>query len=350
MLVVHPGPQFSVHDVYMGWQEALIDMGIKTLEYNLQDRIAFYDSAYVFTGGFDGNGNARFRKALPNRDQVVSMSCNGILSTCFSFWPDVVLIVSAFFVGTHEMDIMRSRGIKVVLLHTESPYEEPAQVKRSTHADLALLNDPLRLADYDAAGVPAIYMPHAYRPGLHYPGPGSDELATDFAFIGTGYPSRVRFFEAMIAAGAFEGIDVTLGGNWQGEAEQTPVINYLSHELNECVDNALTTRVYRSAKMGLNLYRHEVTDSGYSPVAAGPREIEMAACGLPFLREPGPESDELFPMLPAFAGPEDAAEQLKWWLAHEDERHEAALKARAAVRHRTFTANAQVLLKALDAL
>jgi spore maturation protein CgeB len=262
-----------------------------------------------------------------------------------------VLIVSAFFISTEMMDIIRSRGIKVVILNTESPYEEPRQVERGKHADLALLNDPLRLPDYDAAGIPAAYMPHAYRPRLHYPGPGQDDLQTDFAFIGTGYPSRVRFLERMIAAGAFEGIDVTLGGNWQGEAEASPVINLLSHELNECVENELSTRIYRSAKMGINMYRNEATDSGFKAVATGPREIEMAASGLPFLREPGPESDELFEgILPSYASPEDAADQLKWWLAHEDERQEAALKARAAIRHRTFAANAGRLLGMLDEL
>ena len=41
-------------------------------------------------------------------------------------------------------------------------------------------------------------------------------------------------------------------------------------------------------------------------VAMGPREIEMAACRLFFLRDPRPECDEVFPMLPAFDGPEDA--------------------------------------------
>ena len=155
----------------------------------------------------------------------------------------------------------------------------------------------------------------------------------------------------MQAMGAFDGIDVTLGGNWQGCKEDSPLLKILSHDLEECVDNELTIRVYRSAKVGLNMYRRESADqSDHVGVACGPREIEMAACGLPFLRESRPESDELFPMLPTFSDPEDAADQLRWLLAHDAEREEMAMAARAAVRNRTFQHNVEALLAALDEL
>ncbi len=347
--------------MFIGWQEAFSDLGIRTRAYNMEDRIAFYDSSYLYTGRHDDHGHGQFKKAFAHKSDVIRLAANGMMSSAYQFWPDLIVIVSAFFVPLDTMDILRSRGHKVVLLFTESPYEDSRQIDQAKHVDLALLNDPLRLPEYDAAGVPAVYMPHAYRPRLHYPGPGRDDLETDFAFLGTGYPSRVKFFHRLIEAGAFDGLDVTLGGNWQGCTPDDPIIGYLSHEMGECVDNDLTVQIYRSAKMGLNVYRREagygITDereiaaakAGYG-VAAGPREIEMAASGLPFLRDPGPESDDLFPMLPAFDSPEDAAEQLQWWVKNEDAREKAAKEARAAVRHRTFTANVQALLRCLDEL
>jgi spore maturation protein CgeB len=350
VMIVHPGPQFSVHDVYMGWQEALIELGIKTLEYNLHDRIAFYESSYLYTGQHDEKGAVQFKKAITHKDQVIGLASNGLMSSCYQFWPDVLIVVSAFFIPSRTLDIIRARGTKVVLLFTESPYEEPRQLERAEHCDLALLNDPMKLADYDKAGIPAVYMPHAYRPRVHHPAPATDDLVTDFAFLGTGFPTRIEFFEKMIALGAFDGLDVTLGGNWQNCRADSPVLGYLSHDLEECVDNELTTRVYQSARAGMNLYRHEKDDAIQEGVAMGPREIEMAACGLPFLRDPRPESDEVLGMLPTFTCPEDAAEQLKWLLAHDSVREKLGQEARAAVRDRTFTRNAKHLLKLLDAL
>jgi hypothetical protein len=74
----------------------------------------------------------------------------------------------------------------------------------------------------------------------------------------------------------------------------------------------------------------------------------MAAVGAFFLRDPRPEGDALFPMLPTFTTPGEAADQLRWYLAHPDARETAAAKAREAVADRTFDSNAARLLRLLD--
>jgi spore maturation protein CgeB len=335
--------------VYKGWHEAFCDLGINTIEYNLQDRLAFYSHAFVYTGEDDKYGRKQFKKAFPNREDVVGVAANQIYSTCYRWWPDLILIISAFFIPDDTIDVLRSRGHKVVILFTESPYEEPKQVSRAAHADLVLVNDPSRLDLYEQAGIPAHYMPHAYRPALHFPGPGITGMDTDFCFIGTSFPSRVEFFEKMHGLGAFDRIDVTLGGYWGGLSDRSPLRPFVAHDLDECLDNAQTAGIYRAAKVGLNFYRRHEGDAYSDGVAMGPREVEMAACGLPFLRDPRPESDELFgEILPAFHSPEEATEQLHWWLAHDDDREEAGHFLRAAVRPRTFRANAQRLLEILD--
>jgi hypothetical protein len=39
ILVVQPGPDFSVHDVFTGWVEALRGQGAEVATYNLNDRL-----------------------------------------------------------------------------------------------------------------------------------------------------------------------------------------------------------------------------------------------------------------------------------------------------------------------
>jgi spore maturation protein CgeB len=277
----------------------------------------------------------------------------------------VVLFVSAFYMPPGYMDMIRARPstksgqkMRVVILHTESPYQDDEQLERAAHADLNLLNDPMNLQAFRDLGVPAHYMPHAYRPAIHNPGLGLEEFDTDLAFIGTGFPSRIEFFERMLASGHIDDLDITLGGNWQAIAEGSVLSKHMGHELTECVRNDTTALIYRSAKCGINFYRreggHQDVIGGkkaalaHQGLAVGPREIEMAACGLFFLRDPRPESDELFPMLPVFDSPEDAAEKTAWWVKHEDERQEAAMAARAAIRDRTFLANARRLTQYLE--
>lgn len=338
-LVAEPGPQFSVQDVYVGWTEALRELGHDVFEFNLADRLTFYDSSLLEVG--DG----AFRKAL-TADQAMQLAVNGLYAALYKIRPHVLLVVSGFFVPPEVLDLARASGTRVVMLHTESPYEDPRQLQVAEHADLNLVNDPTNLHVFQTLG-PAEYMPHAYRPVLHHPGAAVPEMECDFAFVGTGFKSRIRFFEAM----DLDGLDVLLAGNWMRLTEDSPLRKHLAHDAEDCLDNDQTADVYRSTKVGLNLYRREAQEENpYLDVAwaMGPREVEMAACGLFFLRDPRPESDEVLGMLPTFATPEDAGEQVRWWLAHPDQRARLAEQARAAVADRTFTRNATALLRLLD--
>jgi hypothetical protein len=212
------------------------------------------------------------------------------------------------------------------------------------HCDLVLLDDPTNLERFREV-TRAEYFPQCYRPGVHRPGPPVDDMACDLGFVGTGFPSRVRFFEAL----DLRGIDTILAGNWQLLHEASPLRPFVVHKLDECLDNERAADLYRSARVGLNLYRREASQAATAAgVATGVREVEMAACGLLFLRDPRPEGDELLAMLPTFGSPEEAGEQLRWWLAHDDDREAAARKACEAVADRTFDALAARLLRLLD--
>jgi spore maturation protein CgeB len=337
-LVVHPGPEFSVSDVYRGWVKGLRQNGVQVAEFNLHDRLNFYANAHV-----QKVASGEWVKAF-EREAGYRMAALGIETAALRFWPDIVVIISGLFVPPETYDVLRARGMKVVLVHTESPYEDNVQVLRAAHADLNLLNDPTNLEQFRAVA-PAHYMPHAYDPDLHRPGPADPELKSDFCFVGTGFESRIEF----LLAADLTGLDVLLAGNWQ-DAVDTPLGGCLLHDFDQCIDNADAVRLYQSTKLSANLYRKEAhagaTADGW---AMGPREVELAATGCFFLRESRPESDELLPMLPTFDGPGDFGEKVRWWAAHDDARTDAANRARAAIADRTFERHASDLLRLVAA-
>lgn len=339
-LIAAPGPNFSVHDVCVGWQEALGTLGEQVLVFNLDDRLCFYDSAYLQVDQEQG----LFRKALTS-DQAISFALNGLAAALWKTRPHVLLIVSGFFADTDMLDHARRTGTRVVLLATEEPYELSRHLDLAPHVDLLLVNDPTNL-DQLRALTHARYMPHAYRPSVHCPGPAVPELACDLGFVGTGYPSRIAFLEAM----DLEGLEVLLGGNWMRLKDtDSPLLRYLGHTLDDCMDNTDAVDLYRSARASLNLYRREAErpelEAGWS---MGPREVELAATGCFFLRDPRPEGDEVLPMLPTFDGPEEAGKQLRWWLDHDSERQDAVAGAREAIADRTFHNHAKRLMELLD--
>jgi spore maturation protein CgeB len=234
--------------------------------------------------------------------------------------------------------------MQVVLLHSESPYQDDEQLERAAHADINLVNDPANLDAYRQLG-PAEYIPHAYRPHVHYPAPPGAAKQWDLSFIGTGFPSRIRFFEAM----NLDGLDVHLAGPWLDLPEDSPLRDWTMTDDEACVDNDETAAIYRASRCGINVYRTEgEQQQAGRGWAMGPREVELAACGTWFCRDPRPEGDETFPMLPAFGSAEEAGDQIRWALAHPGAREKAAAQARQAIADRTFENNARRLLKLLD--
>lgn len=347
-LLVHPGPSFSVADVHNGWSEALRGLGEDVMEYNLDARLTFFDSALIGDENAepDAEGRKPARKALTS-EQAVELAVDGILGAVYRWWPHVVVCVSAFFMTPFVLEVMRARGHKIVMLFTEAPYQTNQQLEMAKYADISIVNDPVGLDQYQAASGTAYYQPHSYRPAVHYP--SRARKLHDLAFVGSGFRSRIEFFEAM----QLGGLDVALGGFWSGLAPGSPLRPYLlsGADADACIDNPQTADLYRRARTGINFYRREAEDDWAGQGwACGPREIELAACGTWFARDPRPESDELFGMLPSFAGPGEAGEQIRWALAHPRKRQEAARQARAAVEDRTFENAAKRLLSLLGKL
>ena len=283
-------------------------------------------------------------KAL-EREDAIRIANQGLLAACYQYWPDIVVVMSGFFLTPETWGILATRPHHVVLWATESPYEDDRQAQPARYVDTVILNDPTNLGQMREVNPRTWYLPHSYDPDLHHPGPADPDLVCDFGFVGTGFPSRMEFFEQV----DWSGIDARFGGNWTWLDEDSPLRSRLLHPAEHCMDNADATRLYRSAAAGANLYRKEHSDGGHADGwAMGPREVELAACGSFFLREPRGEGDALLPSLPTFTEPGEFGELLRWWLRHPELRQAAAAAARMAVADRTFTNIAAKFLRLVD--
>lgn len=326
-MVVGPLADWSTYDVARGWAEGLGEVGCEVAYYDLSKRVLFY-------AGVDRGDGDRM-----DLDDARRLATVNLLGEVYRFDPDVVLIVHGAHVWPPHLAELRCKSVWVL---TECPYETEAQALTVSHADpsLILVNDPSG-ADVFAQIAPTYYSPHAYRPGVHCPdGPARK---SDVCFVGTAYPERVAMFEAV----DWSGVDLALLGMWETLADDSPLWRHVVE--GGCVDNVETVEWYRGAGIGLNIYRHGAhgehsTDDGY---AIGPREVELAATGSFFLRDPRPESGELFPFLPSFESPEELGALVAEWLPREDDRMALGARARAAVADRTFANHARRALARL---
>lgn len=345
MLVVHPGPAWSVADVHRGWVRGLRANGIQTAEFDTGLRLQFYDNAHLQSS--DGEWIKPYGLA-----DVARIIANGIHAACYQFLPDVVLVISARFVPSFTYDICRRNGARVVVVHTESPYEDDEQLLIAGDVDLNLINDPTNIEAWRRHG-PTEYQPHAYDPAVHRP-LVNPMHPLDFVWIGTAgstFPSRTRFFEKV----DWTGVDAAFGGLWQGTDPDSPILSHVLHGMDECVDNDTTTRLYQLSAMTANLYRAEAnSDQLRGGWAMGPREVEAAATGCFLARHSPPdhggEGDDVLPMLPRFTEPGELTDIIRHYRDHPADRQRLANEARAAIADRTFENHAAQLLRRLEQL
>ncbi len=324
---MHPGPDYSVADVERGWVKALKNQGCDVAIYNLNDRLCYYAAALINGKRLDG-------------PQILEHAGYGLHGKLWEWWPDLIIVISGFYVLPITWELLKYRDHKTVIMFTESPYEDDRQLSLVEYAkpDVVILNDPTNRERFDAVHDDVHFFGHSYDPEIHYP--GRADRSVDFSFVGSGYPSRAEFLEQV----DWTGLNVEFAGNWKDCNE--PLRSFLIHPQDQCYENEDAAGLYRRTKVSANLYRAEANSPELSAGwACGPREIELAATETFFLRQSRGESDELFPMLPTFTEPGDFSAQLRWWLAHDKEREDAARRAREAVAGRTFDVAARRLLK-----
>ena len=335
-LVVGPLASSSTYDVAQGWVGGLQQAGCDVAYFDLYHRWVYYSSAKVL----DDDGNIARQMDPDEAKRAVTL---GLLAEIYRYQPDVVFIIH----GPHVLpDLVAEIRVPVVIVGTESPYEDEAQVLWFTRCEpaMVLINDPTNLGIFQSAIPQTYYVPHAYRPELH--SPAGDRIYSDVAFVGTAFESRVALLDGV----DWTGIHLLLAGNFDLMLPEGHRLHRYVYNEGLSIDNSETASIYRGAMIGLNAYRTGATgqlastDDGWS---IGPREVEMAACGSFFLRESRPESDELFPFLPTFESSDELEWLIKEWLPRHEERTTLGRRARTAVEDRTFINHARRALSRL---
>lgn len=341
-LVVDPGIDFSVGDVYRGLCKGLRQNGVTVAQFSVSSRMDAFARCEI--KGDDGEHRLVFDN-LACID-IANQMLRGAVLDCD---PHVVIVISAFFISDLTLKVLRARRYPLVGVMTEQPYETQRELAYAAGFDHVALNDPLHIDRFAEACPNVWYQPHSFDPDIHYPGDGRHDF--DAYWAGTAYQSRCDWLETAIMDPRWpRDCRLALAGNWKAldDRPDSPLRPWLLDQdhTESCVSNQTTADHYRRAAMSWNTYRREreegLSDEGW---AVGPREIELAACETFFARESRPEGDALFPMLPIVDDPAEFGDVVAWSMRHPDARSATARLARAAVADRTFAAGAASLLR-----
>lgn len=339
-MVVGSGAYWSTKDVENGAVEGLQAAGVDVRWYAYDHRLqASADYlAWVYRRAKRQNVNAK----KPSAADVQYHALVDVLPRALAQNVDWVVLVSAIFIPLPFMQVLRKAGLRVALLLTESPYSHKHEIEWAKHVDLLWTNERTVVDAFRAVQPRSHYLPHAYRPAVHRPAPPSEAVsAHDVVFVGTGFPERIAWLEAI----DWTGIDLGLYGNWERLRRSSPLKRYVRDGI---VDNATTADLYRAAKIGLNLYRTSADWEGAEHISRAeslnPRAYELAACGAFHLSDARAEVAERFgDAVPVFSTSAECEALIRRYLADAPARAAAAASLPGCVAGDTWPARGAVM-------
>jgi spore maturation protein CgeB len=265
------------------------------------------------------------------------------LQTARDLRPDLVILSGSnwYLLPETLRRLKREHGCPLVL------NEQHLQIFRSHQAASLALYD--HVFTQDSALVRILRAASATRaisllgpacdPGEHRPlalGPPEREaLGADVAYVGWGYPNRLRLFEQLLD------FDFRLWGiGWEASPALRP-----RHD-PEPVHGLKKTKIYNASRVLLNLQSTQYQVDGVTC-----RPFEVAACGSFCLSEPKKDLGRFFRIgeeVAVFDGPEDLRTKLEYYLHHDRERLEIAARGRArVVREHTYEHRVREMLDVL---
>lgn len=311
---LHAVPGVELHegriDSILNWYDTMIGLGVRAG--------VLSDQAY--------------RTDMLNRQRMASAH---MTQTILDVWPDVVIAVSGHNYHLKDVDALRKVGIKTAVILTESPYFGELEEKIAERYDVAFTNERR-----STERLGAHYLAHAYDPQVHR-ADGPRGYAADVVFIGSFFDERRALFNAV----DWTGIDCVMRGH---DMSETP---------RDVTPNAEAAAYYRGARISLNHHRTTTSHGSGEHIrpdeaeSLGPRAYEISACGgFQLMDDSRAERFAVFgDCVPTYraGNSEDLERQVRYWLAHPDERARIAAEMHAAVLPHSWTQRATQLLEVL---
>ncbi|KQO17987.1 CgeB family protein [Paenibacillus sp. Leaf72] len=254
--------------------------------------------------------------------------------------PDYVIVLDGLQFDVAQIDAMRALGIRTAIWFTDDPYYADITTTLAPHYDTVFTLDRNCVALYQERGCANVhYLPFCVMPAQFRPMNPQRSKRKEISFIGSGYLNRVQYFNE--AASYLATKDTLISGIWWDRLEH---FDRLRSKINlgEWMTPQDTALAYNASKIVINMHRaHDdalfnSNSLGITAASPNPRTFEISACAvlqLTDVREdlvsfytPGVE-------IVTYESPQDMVEKLDYYLNHENERKEIAIRG----MHRTLS-------------
>jgi spore maturation protein CgeB len=317
---------------------ALAELGHET---HLLDLAPFHD-AFL--------GLERFGARKNNRRVLEQGFCDvmsaGVAATVDAVEPDLVLALAQAPLGPTALDAIGKRGVLRALWFVEDFRVMTYWRELARHYDFVftIQTDACLEALGQVTDARLAYLPCGFDPRVHRPLVLDDaeqaELGSDVSFVGAGYRNRRLAFRR------FLDLDFKLWGSDWGGAEG---LGRVLQRSGARIDTEDSVKIFNASRVNLNLHSstyHEGVDPRGDFV--NPRTFELAGAGafqIVDRRELLPPLSAADRELAVATSVSEMRDLTEHFLAHEDERHALAARARErALAEHTYTRRMEDML------
>lgn len=355
VMVVHPGADWSIADVFSGMCDGLVANSVKVYPFQFGRRIDVIQRALHTAWEARGTTDEE-RGPAPNFADVSCWASEQAVTWALRHLPvgSWVIVVSAMFFHPDAYVMLRKAGYKVAVLFTESPYEVDKEIQVAAMVDKVWSNERCTIETFRQVNPTTTYLQHAWNPFVHVrmdpaalDGVAPMVPSHDVLFIGTGFKERIEWLEGM----DWTGIDLGLYGTWDVD-KHSPIKPFVKGGI---VPNEVAKAAYQRAKINLNLFRWTKGWAGVDRVriaeSMNPRLYELAALGCFTLSETRPEVAEVFGTdLPTFVTSDELQTLLGRYLADDGARLAGASRLPPHVATHTWVERARQMVCELEAM
>lgn len=338
ILIVHPGADWATADIHDGYVAAFKELGHEVGVYNLSVRLMRAHGWLNYCWRQAGRPPEK-----PQPPDVIRHASDGLLPAALRGDVDWVFVISGMYLDPDAMILLQRAGKRVALLLTESPYEDDRQIRAAQYADVVFTNERTSVPKLRASNPNVYYLPHAYDPAKHNPSIEIEDAecvpAHDVVFVGTGFQERLDILSGV----DWTGIDLGLYGSYELLGSRSKLRQYIRGSITE---NDHAAKLYRRAKIGLNLYRQSVGYDRKAPrittaESMNPRALELGACGVFTLSDYRPEVSEVFGgLVPTFRNANELETLVRAWLSDDEGRKAIADQLPARLSQSSFRSRA----------
>jgi len=270
--------------------------------------------------------------------------------------PDLVFVFDGMDMPIEQVKKLRELGFKTAVWFADDPYYFDVTEKLAVHYDHVFTLELNCVSHYQNIGCADVhYLPLAVNPSAFRPRIVPRGERRELVFIGSAFWNRVRLFDSIAPFLASKNVSIS-GNWWKIRLRKNPLLASKIENKHWKTEEE-TAAYYSGAQIVLNVHRafddytFNRNSRRIAALSPNPRTFEIACCGTLQMTDMRSDLSRFYipgKEIVTFSGAEDLKSKIDYYLRHEDERREIALRALTrTLREHTYTRRLERMLEIL---